>query len=395
MTPVKLFPKFLQWMFPCLQPQVGFFCQTAFATAPVTIIEPPDPFRELAAVAIAAGQVLAAKEDARARRDVNNSQIADAVAARTFLKDCRREHRDESMGGQEPQSRTDYIQYIGAMTASTSTFSNLIARGNVLVSEMRPAIDDTNDLYKDLYDLTLRGERLDAIDPTNPTSLRSEEVADATIESNKRRVSITNINTARTNLAQAREDAIKQAFNLESNRIETEELINGFVGGDAVRDTKLLAAKITEQNAIAENNKQTALDNTTATEELEQDIAKRDFDLSQNNRNARFSIREDDVVQRLERHQIPDQKVAQNIAAIEDAPRELANRDFKRRFEREPFRQEAGPVGSSPTAGKLESGPSALGVLFAQGGQIAGSAIRRSGMGAFNGGRDGDSGGGL
>lgn len=314
----------------------------------------------------------------------HNRQLEqDARDARQFLDDQRDEYRVESIGGPGLEARLQgvYInQYIPALEAR-GDYNALIARANTIRAALDPALNNTDALINDLFDLDLKNERLN-----NLAVLRTEQIVDKATERTARENAITAINDSAIDLARAKESAINLAFKEEVSRIETEEGRRGYIGGDCLRDMRLLTERLKLQDNIAINFSQTDLDNTTRLETLREQISREEFDLSESNRGARFEIVEDDVNKRLLGIDLPARKIVQNQNVKEDAPEDLAGRSWVRRYERKPFAHEEGPVGTTIQASRV-LGDSPFAVAASAIGGLTQQALR----GGFSLGRRGSS----
>ena len=373
-----LIPKYFRVLFLFMKPGIGFLYQSAFSQSDATSstsntqnISVPAP--NVTGAAIAQGLALIAMNELNNIRlsKFNDQIVQDAVDARQFLKDCYNQFRDESMGGQEALVRTRYSgQYIPALEAR-GTYAQLIARAETLNANLQPAITDTDTLLKDLFDKDLLVERLG-----NIAALRAEEIGDKAIESTELLRAVTSVNAGHTSFALAKVSGINLAFKEEVSRINAEEGRRGYFGGDCIRDMNLLIARLKQQDNIAELLEGTNRDNTIREEEVRIVIAKDTFNLGQNNRGGRFAIGEDDVTNRLKGIMVVGEKAAQNIGVVEELPVTLANNAWNRRFDRRPFAQESGPVGSTVTANRIGPGDSTGAIAAGVIGNLTATALR-------------------
>lgn len=269
-----------------------------------------------------------------------------AAENRAFIKNCYNQHWNSVMGQQKATAETQYANYISCLCRSFCDIKNDAL--NVRLA-LDPAINASGSILNELYTKALLAERL-----ANLATLDNEEDIDAAGDTARRKAAVNRINDADTALARAKEDGIILAYKQESQRIETEEAKKGYYGGDGFRDKQLLIAKLQQQDAIAENNEGTKLRNTTRLEELELQQAARDFDLSQDSRNKRFAIYEDDVLKRLNGGDAVKKKVDQDDNIRIDGPDDAANRALNRKFDNSIFKVGFGPP-SVPLTPQTES----------------------------------------
>jgi hypothetical protein len=349
-----------------------------------------------AAAAIAAAKVSVTAEQAIAAGIQATAQTAAALFARNKQKDLyaktrewicvqQMRFRNEQMGGQEPtasgvgcadfppagsgnEARAAYARYI---TTLTRNFSAYMSDMDAILSALNVAFTESDSLINELYDGSLLAERL-----SNRAIIKTEQDADALIDDTSKRGAIVLVNDGNTAMAEAKVDSITLVAKEENQKIKADEARRGYFGGSGYQDILLLASTRKKEDSLAVNRDGTNLENVNRTEELEQVITKKNFELNQSDRTDRFKIYEDDADKRVNAVLVPSKKILQNDAIKIDGREVNANKALNRRYDNAIFKLQHSPP-SAPLVPTDVQSPFAVGLLTA--GNMVGGAISGAG----------------